>query len=214
MESTSPGDLELPRPGRLVLTAGWNLAESLGLPVAGYLVGAALAGQAAGMVAATAVVGLTMVVRKVVTGSIPGLLVISALVLALQTVLVIATGSTLVFLLQFPLANLALCVLFARTARTGEPLVARLAGEVVGLRQPSSRHPGLRRFFRGATWLWAAIFAASAAGLAAALAVATAAVVELLATEITVGGVVVGALLSLVWFIRVLRRCDLHVRFG
>lgn len=214
MESTSPGDLELPRPGRLALTAGWNLAESLGLPVAGYLVGAALAGQAAGMVAATAVVGLTVVVRKVVTGGIPGLLAISALVLALQTVLVIATGSTLVFLLQFPLANLALCVLFARTARTGEPLVARLAGEVVGLRQPSSRHPGLRRFFRGATWLWAAIFAVSAAGLAAALAVATAGVVELLATEITVGGVVVGAFLSLVWFIRVLRRCDLHVRFG
>ena len=28
--------LELPRPWRLMLTAGWNLAESLGLPVAGY----------------------------------------------------------------------------------------------------------------------------------------------------------------------------------
>jgi hypothetical protein len=214
MESTSPGDLELPRPLRLALTVGWNLAESLGLPVVGYLVGAALAGQAAGMVAATAVIGLTVVVRKVVTGSIPGLLVISALVLALQTVLVIATGSTLVFLLQFPLANLALCVLFARTARTGEPLVAQLAGEVVGLRQPSARHPGLGRFFQGATWLWAAIFAASAAGLAVALAIETAPVVELLATAITVGGVIGGAFLSLVWFIRVLRRCDLHVRFA
>jgi hypothetical protein len=43
-------DLELPRPWRLALTAGWNLAESLGLPVAGYLAGAALGGQAVGMV--------------------------------------------------------------------------------------------------------------------------------------------------------------------
>ena len=37
--------LELPRPWRLMLTAGWNLAESLGLPVAGYVVGARLGGR-------------------------------------------------------------------------------------------------------------------------------------------------------------------------
>ncbi|HJZ27768.1 MAG TPA: hypothetical protein VJ370_15940 [Streptosporangiaceae bacterium] len=38
------------------------------------------------------------------------------------------------YLLQFPLANLALCVLFARNAPTRKPLVAQLAAEVVGLR--------------------------------------------------------------------------------
>ena len=37
--------LELPRPWRLMLTAGWNLAESLGLPVAGYAIGAQLGGR-------------------------------------------------------------------------------------------------------------------------------------------------------------------------
>jgi hypothetical protein len=131
-------DLELPRPWRLILTAGWNLAESLALSAAAYLIGAALAGQAVGMVAATGLVWLTVAVRKVATRSVPGLLAISALVLTLQTALVIATGSTLVFLLQFPLANLALCVLFARTAPTRRPLVAQLATEVVGLRQPPS----------------------------------------------------------------------------
>jgi hypothetical protein len=204
--SAPRGELEMPRPGRLILTAGWNLAESLGLPAAGYLAGAALGGQAAGMVTATGVLWLTAAVRKVATHSVPGLLAISALVLTLQTALVIATGSTLVFLLQFPLANLALCVLFARTAPTRKPLVAQLATEVVGLRQPSSRHAGLDR-------LWAAIFAASAAGLAAAMAVASANVVLLLATTITVGGVAAGAFLSTVWFIRVLRRFGLHVRF-
>ena len=206
-------DLELPRPWRLALTVGWNLAESLGLPAAGYLAGAALAGQAAGMVAAADVVWLTVAVRKVATRSVPGLLAISALVLTLQIALVIATGSTLVFLLQFPLANLALCALFARTARTCEPLVARLAAEVVGLRQPSSRHPGLDCFFQGDTWLWAAIFAVSAAGLAAAIASEPASVVLLLATAVTIGGAAAGAFLSALWFIRVLRRLGLHVRF-
>jgi hypothetical protein len=55
---------------------------------------------------------------------------------------VIVTGSMLFFLLQFPLANLGLCVLFARTAPTRKPLVAQLAAEVVALRQPSAHHPG------------------------------------------------------------------------
>jgi hypothetical protein len=164
----------------LALTAGWNLAESPGLPVAGYLVGAALGGQLAGMAAATGVVWLTVAVRKVATRRVPGLLAISALMLTLQTALVIATGSTLFFLLQFPLANLALCLLFARTAPTRKPLVAQLAAEVVGLRLPSRRHPGLDRFFQEATWLWAAIFAASTAGLAAALAIAPTSMILLL----------------------------------
>jgi hypothetical protein len=206
-------NLELPRLWRLVLIAGWNLGESLGLPVAGYLIGAALGGDALGMVIATGVIWVTVVIRKVVTRSVPGLLVISALVLTLQTVLVVATGSTLVFLLQFPLANLALCVLFARTARTREPLVAQLAAEVVGLRRPSSHNPGLDRFFQHATWLWAAIFAISAAWLAAVLAVDPASVVLRLTVFVTIGGVAVGVFLSVLWFIRVMRRCDLGIRF-
>jgi hypothetical protein len=57
-------------------------------------------------------------------------------------------------LLQFPLANLALCILFARTAPTGRPLVARLAAEVVALRQTSAAHPDPAggRFGRLRSW--------------------------------------------------------------
>ncbi|MGH3165377.1 MAG: hypothetical protein ACRDN0_05720 [Trebonia sp.] len=209
-----PEDLELPRPWRLTLTAGWNLAESLGLPVAAYLIGAKLGGTGAGMVAATAEIWLTALVRKLVKRSVPGLLVISALVLTVQTVLVLMTGSVLFFLLQFPLANLALCLLFARTAPTRKPLVAQLAAEVVALRAPSSRHPGLEKFFRGATWLWAAIFLLSAVGLGICMAVEPTAVFLVLTTAVTVGGVAAGTALSAVWFVRVLRRSGLHVRFA
>lgn len=206
--------LQLPGPWRLILTAGWNLAESLGLPVAGYLVGSTLAGRSAGMVAATAIVWLTAAVRKVAKGSVPGLLTISALVLTLQTALVIATGNELIFLLQFPLANLALCLLFARTAPTSKPLVAELAAEVVALRQPSVRSPGLDRFFARATWLWAGIFAASAAVLGVLMAVEPAAVFLLLTTLVTIAGVVAGAMLSTVWFVRVMRAAGLRVTFS
>src|ERR1700756_4703196 len=139
--------LELPRPCRLLLTQGRHLAGSLGIPVAGLFLGAQLGGRDADMLAATGVVWLTVVGRKAITRSVPGLLTISALVLTLQTAVVIVTGSVLFFLLQFPLANLGLCVLFARTAPTRKPLVAQLAAETVALRRPSSsHHPGLDRF--------------------------------------------------------------------
>ena len=165
------------------------------------------------MLAAAGTVWLTVLGRKVITRSVPGLLTISALVLTLQTAVVIATGSVLFFLLQFPLANLGLCVLFARTAPTRKPLVAQLAAEVVALRHPS-HHPGLHRFFQGATWLWAGIFAVSTAGLAAAMALEPVKVFLLLTTAVTVGGVVAGTGASAFWFFRVLRRFGLRVRFA
>jgi uncharacterized membrane protein len=209
-----PGDLELPAPARLALTAGWNLAESLGLPLAAYAAGERLGGQGVGMAAAAAVVWLTAAVRKMLAGRVPRLLAVSGLVLTLQAVLVLATGSVLLFLLQFPMANLALCLLFARTAPTGTPLVAQLAAEVVALRQPSAAHPGLDRFFRGVTWLWAGIFAASAIGLAILLAVAPVRIFLQFTTVVTVAGVAAGTVASVLWFTRMLRRCGLRIRFG
>jgi len=123
------------------------------------------------------------------------------------------TGSALFFLLQFPLANLALCLLFARTAPTRKPLVAQLAAEVVALRQPSPHHPALDKFFQEATWLWAGVFAVSTVGLAVLMAIESAKVFLLLTTAVTIGGVVAGTFLSALWFIRVLRRSGLRIRF-
>jgi hypothetical protein len=206
--------LELPRPLRLMMTAGWNLAESLGLPVAGYFIGAAVfGGRDPGMIAATITVWLTCSGRKIFTRTVPGLLTISALVLTLQTAVVIATGSMLFFLLQFPLANLGLALLFGRTAPTRKPLVARLAAEVVALRHPS-HHAGLHHFFQGATWLWAGIFAVSTIGLAAAMVLEPVNAFLLLTTAVTIGGTAAGIALSALWFYRVLRRCGLRVRFA
>ena len=148
-------DLEVPRPLRLILTAAWNLTESVGLPAVAYVVAAWLGGREAGLVAALAAIWLTAVIRKIATGTVPSLLTISAVVLTVQTAVMLATGELWLFLLQFPLANLCMCVLFARTAGGPNPLVARLAAEAVALRQPATPHPGLHRFFQRATWLWA-----------------------------------------------------------
>jgi hypothetical protein len=208
------GDLELPRPLRLLLTAGWNLTESVGLPVAAYVVAAWLGGRDAGLISALAVIWLTAVIRKVVTGSVPSLLTISAVVLTLQTAVVLATGELWLFLLQFPLANLCMCVLFAQTASGPNPLVARLAAEVVALRQPATHHPGMHRFFQGATWLWAGIFLLLTVGLAVMMVTEPTKMFLLLSTAVTAALVVAGIGVSTLWFLSVLRRLGLRLRFA
>jgi hypothetical protein len=207
-------DLELPRPLRLALTAGWNLSESVGLPVAAYVVAAWLGGRDAGLVAGLVAIWLTVVIRKVATRSVPSLLTISAAVLTVQTAVVLATGELWLFLLQFPLANLCLCVLFARTAGGPDPLVARLAAEVVALRQPSTHHPGLHRFFQGATWLWAGIFLLLTAGLAVLMVTEPASLFLMLSTVATAALVVAGTGASTLWFLSVLRPLGLRLRFA
>jgi hypothetical protein len=208
------GDLEVPRPLRLVLTAGWNLAESVGLPLAACAVAAWLGGRDAGLIAGLAAIWLTAVIRKVATGSVPSLLMISAVVLTLQAAVVLATGELWLFLLQVPLANLCMCVLFARTARGPNPLVARLAAEVVALRQPAIQHPGLHRFFQGATWLWAGIFLLLTAALAVLMVTEPAKMFLMVSTAATVALVVAGTGASTLWFLSVLRRLGLRLRFA
>jgi hypothetical protein len=207
-------DLEVPRPLRLLLTAGWSLTESAGLPVGAYAVAAWIDGRDAGLVAGLLATWLTAVIRKVATGSVPSLLTISALVLTVQTAVVLATGELWLFLLQFPLANLCMCILFARTAGGPDPLVAKLAAEVVALRQPSTHHPGLHRFFQGATWLWAGIFLMLTAGLAVLMVTETASMFLMLSTAATAALVVAGTGASTLWFLSVLRRLGLRLRFA
>ena len=208
------GDLEVPRPLRLLLTAGWNLTESVGLPVAAYVIAAWLDGRNAGLIAGLAAIWLTAVIRKIATGSVPSLLTISAIVLTVQTAVVLATGELWLYLLQFPLANFAMCVVFARTASGPNPLVARLAAEVVALRQPATHHPGLHRFFQGATWLWAGIFLVLTAGLAVLMFTEPTRTFLMLSTVTTIALTLAGTGASTLWFLSVLRRLGLKLRFA
>ena len=102
--------------------------------------------------------------------SVPGLVTISLIVLTVQTVVAIATGNLLIFLVHFPVANLGLCLLFAWTARGHSPIAGRLAAEVIGLRCPAVHQPCLNRFFRNVTILWAGVFLLLAVTLGALLA--------------------------------------------
>jgi hypothetical protein len=207
----APQLLELPHPRRLLWTSAWSMAESVGLPFGTYIVITDLVSADAGLLAGTAVVWLLIAARKLVTGSVTSLLMITALVLTVQTAVAVGTGYTWMFQLQFPLGNLAMCVMFARTAPTRKPLVAQLAAEVVALKQP---HPGLHRFFQGATWLWAGLFLVLTVGMGIMMITEPFKLFMLLSTVVTIGLTVVGAGICVLWFFAVVRRLGLRLRFA
>ena len=206
--------LELPRPLLLLRTALWSLTESAGLPMGAAALGAWLYGRDVGLLAGLIATWLTALIRKIATGSVPSLLTISAAVLTLQTAIVLSTGQLWLYLLQFPVANLCTCVLFARTARGPNPLVARLATELIALRQPATYHPGLQRFFQGATWLWAGKFLLLTAVFGVTMWTEPTSTFLMLctATSVTFTAASVGA--TTVWFMSVLRRHSLRLRFA
>lgn len=206
--------LELPRPWRLLRTAAWSLGESIGLPFGAYLIANWAAGQTAGLIAGLVAVWLTTIIRKAFTGAVPGLVTISAIMLTVQTGLVLATGETWIYLLQFPVAKFGLCVAFARSARTNQPLVAQLATEVVGLLHPSAHYPGLHRFFQRATWLWSAIFLALTCVMAVWVATEPITVFIFLSSVVTGALVLAGIAISLLWLRSVMRRLGLRIRFA
>ena len=206
--------VEMPRPAQLLRTTGWSLLESVGFPVLALALGGWLWGRNAGLLAGLAVVWLTAAVRKIRSGSVPSLLIISAILLTLQTAVAVGTGQLWIFLLHFPAGNLALSLLFARTASGPKPLVAKLAAEVVALRQPATHNPGLHRFFQGATWLWAAIFFLLALALSVLLVTRPTASFLLLSTVATVALIVMGAGISGLWLRVVLRKHGLGFRFA
>jgi hypothetical protein len=208
------GHLELPHPRRLLWTAVWNIAESVGLPFGAYVVVTDVVSPDAGLLAGTAVVWMLILIRKIVSGSVSSLLMISALVLTIQTAVAISTGNMWMFKAQFTLANLAMCVVFARTASTGKPLVAQLAEEVVAFKQPEAHHPGLHRFFQGATWFWAGLFFLLTLGMAVMMVTEPYKLFMLLSTAVTIGLTLVGAAVCVVWFLAVLRRLGLRLRFS
>jgi hypothetical protein len=207
-------DLELPRPLCLVRTAAWNLIESIGFPLAALAIGAWLGGRDAGLLAGLGAIWITAGIRRAVTGCVPGLVTIMVIILTIQTVLAVGTGDLWIFLLHFPLANLALCVLFARTARSDLPLAEKLAGEVISLRQPAIRQPGLQRFFQGATWLWAGVFLLLGVCMGVLLATQPTVTFLLFSSLATIALIAGGIAASTVWLRTVLHRLKLGVRFA
>ena len=213
-QAVSPECLELPRPAALLRTIGLNFAESFGLPTGAYALAAWLGGRNAGLWAMLAAIWLTAVIRRAVTGSIPGLVTISLVVLTVQTLAAVITGNLWIFLLHFPVANLGLCLLFVRTARGHSPIAARLAAEVIGLRCPAVHQQRMHRFFQNVTVLWGGVFLALAVSLGALLATVPLATYVPVWAITTIALIGLGIAASTLWLRSVTRSLGIRFRFA
>jgi hypothetical protein len=206
--------LELPRPVGLLRTVGWNLSEAFGLPTIGYVLGTAFGGRDAGLWAVLGAIWLTAALRLILTGSVPSLVLISLAVLTVQTATSIATGNLFIFLIHFPIANLALCIVFARTARGSSPIAAELAGEVIGLRYPPKHERSLHGFFQGVTWLWAGNFLLLAVILGVLLAFVPVGIYVPIWAVTTIVLIGAGIAVSVLWLRSTLRTHGIRFQFA
>jgi hypothetical protein len=184
------------------------------LPTAAYAIAGSLAGRNAGLWAMLAAIWLTAIIRKAVSGSVPGLVAISLIVLTVQTLAAIITGNLWIFLLHFPLANLGLCVLFARTARGHSPIAARLAAEVIGLRCPAVHQQRMHRFFQNVTVLWGGVFLLLAVSLGALLATVPLGTYVPVWAVTTIVLIALGIGVSTVWLRSFTRNLGIGFRFA
>jgi intracellular septation protein A len=85
-----------------------------------------------------------------------GLLLLTAGVLTVRTVVALAAHSTFIYFLQPVLTDLLIGTAFLGSALTLRPVVARLAGDFYPLTDELHARPGIQRLFRRLTLLWAA----------------------------------------------------------
>jgi intracellular septation protein A len=85
-----------------------------------------------------------------------GMLLITAGVLTVRTIVALAAQSTFIYFLQPVLTDLLIGTTFLVSALTMRPVVSRLAGDFYPLTDELHARPGIRRLFRRLTLLWAA----------------------------------------------------------
>jgi intracellular septation protein A len=92
-----------------------------------------------------------------------GMLLLTAGVLTLRTLVALAAQSTFIYFLQPVLTDLLIGTTFLVSTLTSRPVVARLAGDFYPLTDELHARPGMQRLFRRLTVLWAVALLAKAA---------------------------------------------------
>ena len=101
---------------------------------------------------------------RALTGRRPsGMLLLTAGVLTLRTIVALASHSTFIYFLQPVLTDLLIGTAFMASALTARPVVARLAGDFYPITDELHARPALRRLFRRLTVMWAMALLAKAA---------------------------------------------------
>lgn len=205
--------LHLPSPRAVVRHALPPLLESTIGPGVLFYVVLVTAGFRGALIAALAWAVLAAVRRVVKREKLPVILVLSLAMLAGRTAVAYATGSAFLYFVQPTASTFLMGVLFVLSVAARRPLAERLAHDFCPLDPEMMRRPIVRKFFLRVSLLWGVVLAMQAGFVLWLLLQASlgAFVVErqVVNSVLTAIGVVV----SVVWFVRVMRREGFAVRF-
>ena len=104
-----------------------------------------------------------LAIRRLAGRRTSGMLLLTAGVLTLRTIVALASHSTFIYFLQPVLTDLLIGTAFLASAVTARPVVARLAGDFYPLTDELHSRPAMRRLFRRLTLLWAVALLAKSA---------------------------------------------------
>jgi intracellular septation protein A len=206
--------IHLPSTKEMVRQAGRPLLEFTLVPLALFWVLLSQVGFDAGLIAAMGWAALAIGRRLVLRRKLPTILLITTALLVVRTVVGLETGSAFLYFLQPTVQNFVFALMLVVTIGLDRPLLAKLADDFCALPEVISGHPGIKRFFKRVSLLWALVFLINGVTTILVLATQTVGNYLLVSTAGSYSVVAMGIGLSLWWFRRVLAGNGLRLRIG
>jgi intracellular septation protein A len=206
--------LHLPSPRAFVRHALPSLVESTIGPAVLFYVVLVTAGFRGALIAALGWSYLAAFRRVLRRQRVPGMLLLGLVLVSLRTGVAFATGSAFIYFIQPTVGTFLVAVLFLVTAAAGRPLVERLAHDFCPLDPELMKSEPLKRFFLRVSLLWAVVLTTNAGFVLMLLLKSS---LKAFVIERTVASsvlIVGGVLLSVMWFVRSMRRHGIAVRFS
>jgi hypothetical protein len=168
-----------------------------------------------GAIIAALVWSVLAALRRVVRRErLPAILLLSLGLLMARTVVAYATGSAFLYFVQPTASTFLVAALFLVSVVARRPLAERFAHDFCPLDPAVLVRPFVRRFFLRVSLLWGVVLATQAGFVLWLLLVSSlrAFVVErqVVSSVITAAGIAI----SVLWFVRVMRRAGVAVRFS
>ena len=206
--------LHLPSPRAFLRHALPSLVESTIGPGAIFYLVLVTAGFKGALIAALGWSYLAAFRRVLRREPVPGMLLLGLVLVSMRTAIAFATGSAFIYFIQPTMGTFLVAMIFLVTAVAGRPLIERLAHDFCPLDPELMKSAFLRRFFLRVSLLWAVVLTTNAAFVLMLLLKSSlrAFVIErtVASSVLTVGGIV----LSVLWFVRSMRKHGIAVRFS
>jgi len=208
--TTSPGHsglpTVLPRLREILLRVLISVATAVLAPAVLLWATLVLFNFTAAVLAALAWIVAAMGWRRATHRPISGLLLLTLVVLAVRTMLSLATGSTFFYFVQPVFADVVVATLFLGSLWTAQPVVARIAPDFYPLDANIAARPRMHSLFRHLTLMWGLVILIKAAVTFVLLqSLATTDFVLIKGAAITVL-TTIAALVSVLWAVLIGRR--------